>query len=229
MAKLLVVEDDQALSKTVSEWLRSERHLVDVSASGLEALELLRQSKYDAVILDWHLPDMTGLEVCRTYRSAGGCCPILMLTGKGTLDDKELGLDSGADDYLAKPAHMREVSARVRALLRRPTGLKASLLNVGDIVLDASAHEVTKGRKAVNLTAQEFSLLEFFMRHPDQFFTPETLLSRVWPSDGEQTVLAVRVMIKKLRYKLDGESEKSVIQTERGLGYRLCSSAGTES
>jgi DNA-binding response OmpR family regulator len=221
MAKVLLVEDDQILSKTLSEWLLSERHLVDVSGNGKDALELLLQGKYDIVILDWNLPDMDGLEVLKRYRSAGGNCPILMLTGKGALEEKEQGLDWGADDYLAKPAHVREVSARVRALLRRPSGVKSNILTVGELMLDSAAHRVTKGGNVVPLTGQEFALLEFFMRHPGEFFTADTLLSRVWRSDGEPSVLAVRVFIKRLREKLDCGKEPSIIQNERGLGYRL--------
>ncbi|HEY9784881.1 MAG TPA: response regulator transcription factor [Candidatus Obscuribacterales bacterium] len=221
MAKILLVEDDSEVADVVKDWLVDEHHVVDVVGSGAEALNRLRFDKYDVLVLDWGLPDLSGIEICKRFRSAGGQSPVLMLTGKSEISDKETGLDAGADDYLTKPFHPRELSARIRALLRRPAELKENVLKVGDIEVDPKGFRVTKAGQEVHLLPKEFALLEFLMRHPNQVFSPEALLDRVWSAESEASPDTVRVHITKLRSKLDSEGAPSLIRTLHRQGYKL--------
>jgi DNA-binding response OmpR family regulator len=167
------------------------------------------------------LPELSGIELCRQYRSRGGTAPVLMLTGKGTISDKESGFDAGADDYLTKPFHMKELSMRLRALLRRATAFTGDVLRVKDIELEPSNHRATRNGADLNLLPKEFALLEFLMRHPNQVFSAEALLSRVWASETDTTVDAVSTCIKRLRKKIDSEDQPSLIRTVHGVGYKL--------
>lgn len=221
MSKILLVEDDKEVCDVVSDWLIDEHYTVDVVNSGSEAIERLRFDKYDVLIFDWQLPDLSGIEVCKRFRSKGGITPVLMLTGKGEIEDKEVGLDAGADDYLTKPFHPRELSARVRALLRRSGELKMNVLTCGDIVLDPQGFKVTKDGKDVSLLPKEFALLEFFLRHPNQVFSPEALLDRVWSAESEASPDTIRVHITKLRGKIDTDGQPSIIKTLHRQGYKL--------
>lgn len=188
--------------------------------SGTEAIERLRFDKYDVLIFDWQLPDLTGIEICKRFRSKGGNTPVLMLTGKSEIADKETGLDAGADDYLTKPFHPRELSARVRALLRRSGDVKQNVLTCGDIELDPQGFKVTKGGKEITLLPKEFALLEFFLRHPNQVFSPEALLDRVWSAESEASPDTIRVHITKLRGKIETEGQPSPIKTIHRQGYK---------
>lgn len=221
MAKILVVEDDKDLSNEVQHCLRAEKHVVESAENGTEALELLRFYKYDLVILDWELPGASGLEIIEQYRSQGGKAPVLFLTGRQDIADKERGLDSGADDYLTKPFSPRELLARLRALLRRPQELTDTILRAGDICLEVSSCRVTKAGEELHLTPREFSLLEFLLRHPDTVFSAETLLDRVWASESDATSDTLRAYITKLRSKIDSDGRASLIRTVHRLGYKL--------
>lgn len=222
MAKILIVEDDRDLGAMVVDWLTFEHHNVEIVHNGQEGLERLQISEYDAVILDWELPGLHGIDVVRQYRGGGGITPIIMLTGKGTIGDKEAGLDSGADDYLTKPFNMKELSARLRAVLRRPAGVASNILKVRDIEMDPGKYLVKKAGVEITLLPKEFSLLEFFMRHPNQVFSSEALIQRVWNSDSEATGDAIRTCLKRLRKKLGDDNDKEpIIQTVHGVGYRL--------
>lgn len=221
MAKILIVEDDLDLRAIVEDWLKHEHHVVECASRGNEAVELLNIYPYDLIILDWELPELNGIQILRQFRNRGGRTPVLMLTGKGALDEKETGLDSGADDYLTKPFHMKELSARIRALLRRPAEPGETLITVGDLSLNPTTFAVTRGGAQIKLLPKEFALLEFLMRHPDQVFSAEALLDRVWRSDSDAAPETVRTCIKRLRKKLDSESEESLIQTLHGIGYKL--------
>jgi two-component system, OmpR family, response regulator len=223
VAKILLVEDDKDLALLVREWLEAENYSLDIAHDGMEGYEFLRQGHYDVVVLDWDLPRMTGLEICQKYRATKGVAPILMLTGRGQIADKEMGLDAGADDYLAKPFHMRELSARLRALGRRPTTVVSSVLTVGNLELDTVKHRLCKGGVDVHLLPKDFALLEFLMRHPDEIFSSEAILQRVWNLDTEATSDAVRTSVKRLRKKLDesDDEDSSVIENVRRIGYRL--------
>jgi DNA-binding response OmpR family regulator len=219
MAKVLLIEDDKDLANMVRTYLLFEHHSVESLFDGKQATEYLRCYPYDVIILDWELPGKNGIDVLKDFRENGGTTPILMLTGRTDVAEKEKGLDSGADDYLAKPFEMRELGARVRALLRRPSVTQFNTLTAGDIVLDTAKYRAWKLDKPLALVPKEFKLLEFFMRHPNQVFTPEALLNRVWPTESESTEEALRTAIKRLRKKIDPEGE--ILRTIHGVGYIL--------
>lgn len=221
MAKILVVEDEHDLAMPIKDWLTREQHVVEVVDNGIDALDRLKVYKYDVVVLDLMLPGMSGIEVCRRYRSEGGGSSILMLTSKNTVEDKEFGLDAGADDYLTKPFHLKELSARIRALLRRHTQSNSRELRAGDLVLDIVSRTVMMGGTEVHFVPREFSLLEFLMRHPNQVFSAEALLDRVWASDTMASPDTIRTYIKILRKKLGSEGKDSLIRTVHGVGYKL--------
>jgi DNA-binding response OmpR family regulator len=221
MAKILIVEDDRLTCSMIRDWLEYEHYTVEEAHSGQEALELLKAYSYDVVILDWELPEVTGIDILRQYRSQGGKIPVLLLTGKREIAEKEEGLDAGADDYLTKPFDIKELSARVRALLRRSPNLSPMVITHGNVTLELAACRVTRKGEEVKLLPTEYALLEFFMRHPNQVFSTETLLNKVWKSDSEATALAVRTYITRLRKKLDVEGQPSIISTVYGLGYKL--------
>ncbi len=221
MSKILLVEDDLDLLKRVGDWLEFEKHSVERCSSGAEALEKLRFNSYDLSILDWMLPGLTGIEVLRQYRDAGGLTPVLMLTGKDKIDEVETGLDTGADDYLTKPFSLRELSARVRTLVRRRTGIYGQVLTIKDIKLDVAAHKVTKDGVEIKLQPKEFALLEYLLRHPNDVFSLDRLLERIWPSESESTAETVRVCIARLRNKIDSPDSESIIRTVPKVGYQL--------
>lgn len=222
MAKIIIVEDDRELAGVLQDWLVSEHHVVDTIDNGSEADQLLRHYAFDLIVLDWDLPGMPGVDVCRNFRSRGGQTPILMLTGKGEIKDKTMGLDAGADDYLTKPFHPDELSARVRALLRRPAPVSATNeLKAGDLVLEPSTYRVTRGGKEVRLLPKEFALLEFLMRHPNVVFSADALIDRVWSTESDASPDTVRTNIKRLRQKIDADELRPVIVTVHGVGYKL--------
>jgi OmpR-family two-component system manganese-sensing response regulator len=223
MAKIFIIEDDPEISENVKDWLQAcENHIVEVAEDGHVGLEHLRFYNYDLIILDWDLPKMSGLDLCNEFRKRGGNTPILFLTGKREMINKEAGLDAGADDYLTKPFNVRELAARVRALLRRPPSvMKGSGLQCRHVAMDPNAAHVTSNGAEVKLNAKEYALLEFFLRHPGQLFTAEALLDRVWKTDSDSTTEAITTTIKRLRKKLDVEGKPSIITTVHGLGYRL--------
>ncbi len=222
MAKILIVEDDSNLAFTLTTCLESERHVVDHLGRGFEALSIIKRLPYDLILLDWMLPDTTGVEVLKQYRSSGGTTPVLMLTGRDSSFDKATGLDAGADDYLVKPFDSGELLARVRALLRRPREIADKILKVKDVELDTGTRRVTRGGKEIELTARESAILELLMRHPNHSFSAEAILQRLWPSESESSEGTVRTQIKTLRRKLgDGSEENSLIRSMRNLGYRI--------
>jgi DNA-binding response OmpR family regulator len=223
MTKLLLVEDDRQLVLTINRWLERELYEIVSAEEGRKGLELIKSNEFELAILDWDVPGISGLEICRQYRASGGHKPILILTGKQAVDDRITGLDSGADDYLTKPFSLKELSARVRALLRRPAATLNAVLQVGDLSLDPAKYQVLKRGVEVQLMKRDFALLEFFMRHPDSVFSAEALLQRVWETDSEATGEALRTAIKRLRQKLDDNSEESnsIIENIPRVGYRL--------
>jgi DNA-binding response OmpR family regulator len=219
MAKILVVEDEADLADSLRDWLILEGHRVEVSNDGKQALEMLSQSEYDVIVLDLMLPGIDGLQVCRQYRTSGGGSRILMLTAKTTVNDKEEGLDCGADDYIGKPYDLKEVSARVRALMRRSISVVGTSLSLGDLVLDPTLHTASRASIPLQLLPQEFALLEFLMRNPNRIFNAESLIRRVW--HGNSSVDTVRTHIKTLRKKVDTPDLPPVIKTIHGVGYSL--------
>jgi len=221
MAKVLVVEDDVALSGTVVQVLKAEQWNVELSEDGKDAQHRLATYEYDLVILDWQLPDVSGPEICRAFRSRGGSTPILMLTGRGAIEDKENGFAAGADDYLTKPFHSRELIARVKALLRRPAKMEGAVLQCGTIALDTARRVVTRDGTEITMQPLEYAVLEFLMRHPNQVFTTDTLLKRCWNADVDASIFATYTCIRRIRKKLDLPGKESIIKTIPNVGYRL--------
>jgi DNA-binding response OmpR family regulator len=221
MAKILLVEDERELADVVLDCLKAQNFLVDHVENGREALDRLKFFQYDLVVLDWQLPGMAGIDVCSQFRSMGGATPILMLTGKRTVDDKEAGFEAGADDYLTKPFQARELVARLKALLRRPAAVISKNLKARNLELDPTTHKVTKDGQEITLLPKEFALLEFFMRHPNQVFNAEAIVDRVWSTDADTSSAAVRINVTRLRNKIDSVGQPSFISTVHGVGYRF--------
>lgn len=221
MAKILIVEDEAALVDLMRDSLAAQGFLLDHVDDGNKAIAQLKYNQYDLIILDWSLPGSDGLTILKAYRDNGGLSPVLMLTGKRKLEDKETGLESGADDYLTKPFHVRELIARIKALLRRRVVSPAGSLTAGGIELDSPARRVFRDGKELLLLPKEFALLEFLMKHPSEVFSAEALIQRVWPTDSEVTPAAIRIYVTRLRKKIDKDESSSLITTVHGVGYRL--------
>jgi DNA-binding response OmpR family regulator len=221
LAKILLVDDDEGLVSVIEKVLIDEKYVVDKVFTGADARAYLAAVSYDLIILDWNLPDAVGVDICLDYRGEGGKVPILFLTGQSGIDTKVSGLDAGADDYLTKPFAMGELLSRVRALLRRPLEVRHNTITARDIILDPRTHTISKAGVDLKLYPKEFSLLELFLLHPNQVFSVDDLLSRVWPTDGDASVETVRQTILRLRQKIENEEKNPLIQTIRGVGYRL--------
>lgn len=222
MAKILLVEDDGSAVQFVTSWLTAERHVVEVARDGADGLEFMLMTEFDVILLDWDLPSMSGHEVLKQFRAKGHTTPVIMLTAKSTIEDKETGLDSGADDYLTKPYALMELSARIRVQLRKTSKQTQNQLVSGDIVVVPDQLRVTRAGKEIELLPKEFSLFEFFMRNPDRVFSAEAIMQRVWQSETDATTDAFRSCLKRLRQKLALPGEgKPVIETIHGAGYRF--------
>jgi two-component system response regulator MprA len=222
LPRVLVVDDDEHIAASVRRALVYEGYTVDVAADGRTALALVSDAPPDLVILDIMMPGVDGLEVCRRLRAdTTADLPILMLTARDTTADRVRGLDSGADDYLVKPFAYEELTARVRALLRRraPTTEQSATLACGDLVLDLKSHDVRRAQRSIELTAQEFNLLGYFLKHARQVLTREQLLDAVWGLGGGATSNVVDVYVGYLRQKLEAEGEPRLLHTLRGVGY----------
>jgi two-component system, OmpR family, response regulator MprA len=223
MAQILVVDDEPAVRSALERALRLESYEVRLAADGREALDVMAEKPADAVILDVMMPGIDGLEVCRRLRAAGDRTPVLMLTARDAIDDRVVGLDVGADDYLVKPFALRELQARLRALLRRASDEDGDgeVLRFGDMVLDPIAHEVRRGDRIVELSKTEFLLLELFMKHPRQVLTRSAIFENVWGYDFGPTSNALGVYIGYLRRKTEEGGEARLLHTVRGIGYVL--------
>jgi two-component system, OmpR family, response regulator len=220
--RILVVEDDDKLRGLLLRGLQERGFVVDGEATGAEALWRLKEFAYDAVVLDVLLPDVDGFSVCRSMRSDGTWVPVLMLTALDGLTERIRGLDVGADDYLCKPFHFEELTARLRALLRRGARPRPTTLTVGDLSADPATREVSRGGRPITLTATEFSLLEYLMRHPNETHSRRRLLEHVWSEEVSGDPHVVSVYAAYLRNKIDRPFGRASLQTIRGSGYRLC-------
>jgi DNA-binding response OmpR family regulator len=221
MAKVLLVEDDEELSEVLLHTLTSRGFTVQAVCNGHGALDLLKVNTYDVIVLDWMMPGLSGVDVCKRLRSLGNRTPILMLTAKTSDNDTEAGLDAGADDYLTKPFENKVLAARLRALLRRPPLCSEPILKVGDLSWDPISGVAERAGTKLTLRPMVSKLLEFFLRHPEQFFTAEALLQRVWHDDSLASLETVRAHIKLLRRAIDLADRPSYIATERHRGYKL--------
>jgi OmpR-family two-component system manganese-sensing response regulator len=220
MAKILLVEDDAELAGRLRDWFALENHVFEVASSGEDALQMLEGFDFDVVVLDWSLPGISGLDVCRRYRGAGGQAGIIFLTGKSDIPSKGEGLDSGADDFMIKPFDVRELGARIRSLLRRPRTV-FSVLKIGEVELKAETRMLTVRSKTIILMPKQSALLEYLMRHPNRPFSAKQLLDSVWPSDAEASEETVRTCMKTLRQQLSALDKKDFIKTLYGAGYLI--------
>ena len=218
--RILVVDDDPEIVSFVKRGLAYEGYKVDTAADGFEALAKARESEPDLVVLDVMMPEIDGIEVSKRLRE-GSDVPILMLTAKGTIPDKVAGFESGADDYLVKPFAFDELLARVRALLRRRQPREGEILRFSDLSLNTATREVKRGNDAIELTAQEFDLLELFARHPRQVLKRDLIYERVWGYNFEGESNVIEVYVRYLRSKLEAGGKPRLIHTIRGVGYVL--------
>ncbi len=220
MARVLVVEDDAAVRRSVERALAFEGYEVTTADDGIKGLLAIADRSPDAVVLDIMMPGLDGLEVCRRVRDAGDRTPILMLTARHETDDRVAGLDAGADDYLVKPFALAELLARVRALLRRSaTPEDGQTLRIGDLVLDPASRTVKRGKREIELTKTEFDLIELLMFNARIVLTRDTIYERIWGIDFETSSNSLDVYVGYLRRKTEGEGEARLIHTVRGVGY----------
>ncbi|MBJ8350390.1 response regulator transcription factor [Streptococcus zalophi] len=218
--KILIVEDEFDLNKSIAKLLKTQHYTTDSAYNGQEALDYVAVSEYDVIILDVMMPKMDGFEFLKEIRNSGNQVPVLMLTAKDALEDRVFGLDSGADDYLTKPFAFDELMARLRAMMRRTNRkVLSNIINIHDVEIDLSLKQVRKNKELIDLTGKEYELLEYLARHRNQVLSREQIREHVWNLDyvGESNI--IDVLIKNLRRKLDTDQEQSIILTKRGLGY----------
>jgi two-component system OmpR family response regulator len=219
--RILIVEDEVKMASLLRRGLREEGLSADVARTGDDALWMARATEYDAIVLDVMLPGTDGFAVCRRLREAGTWSPVLMLTARDAVEDRVVGLDAGADDYLVKPFSFAELLARLRALVRRPPLERPTVLEVGDLRLDPATRRVWRGETEVQLSAKEFALLETFMRRPGEVLSRYHLLEHCWDHAYENRSNVVDVYVRYLREKIDRPFGRTSLETVRGAGYRL--------
>ncbi|HUI31290.1 MAG TPA: response regulator transcription factor [Candidatus Acidoferrales bacterium] len=218
---MLVIEDERKVSRFLKLGLEGENHIVDTAYDGETGEKLALDGKYDVIVLDLMLPKKSGIDVLRSLRVNGVSTPILILTAKGSLEDKVEGLDKGADDYLVKPFAFAEFMARVRSLGRRSGAEKTTTLKAADLELDTITRKARRGGNEIELTNREFALLEYFIRNANRVLTRTVISEHIWEYDFDTGTNIVEVYVNKLRNKVDSKSEKKLIQTIRGAGYML--------
>jgi two-component system response regulator MprA len=224
MTRVLIVDDEPAVRAALDRALRLDGYEITLATDGRQALDSVADSRHDAVVLDVAMPGIDGLEVCRRLRAAGDRTPVLMLTARDAVDDRVAGLDAGADDYLVKPFALKELKARLRALLRRaeaPESEDSSVLRFADLSLDRGAWEAHRGPRKLELSRTEFQLLALFLEHPKQVLTRSQIFERVWGYDFGSTSNALGVYIGYLRRKTEAGGEPRLLHTVRGVGYIL--------
>jgi len=219
--RILVVEDERKVASFIKRGLEEEGYAVDVAADGDEGLAMGLQDIYDVIVLDIRLPKLDGLQVLKGLRQEKVMTPVLLLTVRATIEDKVLGLDAGADDYLTKPFAFQELVARVRALLRRRPAADPAVLQVADLVLDPARRSVSRGGEKIELTPREFALLDYFMRHPGRVLTRTMIAEHVWDYDFDTSTNVIDVYVNYLRRKIDAGREPKLLHTVRGVGYVL--------
>jgi DNA-binding response OmpR family regulator len=225
MAKILLVDDDVRLSRALDDWLTADGHQLEIIHEGQSGLQKALHGDFELLILDWNIPNLAGIDICKQYRDAGGTGKVIMLTGKSTINDRVAGLDAGADDYLTKPFNPEELSARVRAQMRRQStdqkSVATAALVFGYLRLEPQSKELFKEDAPIKLNAKEFSLLEFLMRNPNQVFSANDILNSVWSQDSEVSPDTIRVYITRIREKIDRDKDNSLIKTIHAVGYKF--------
>ena len=219
--RILVVEDEKKVASFIKKGLEEEGYAVDVASDGAEGLALALERVHNLIILDIRLPKMDGLQVLQALRQDKVTTPVLLLTVRATIEEKVLGLDAGADDYLTKPFAFQELVARVRALLRRRIEAEPTVLQVGDLILDPAQRTVARGGAKIELTPREFSLLDYFMRNPGRVLTRTMIAERVWDYSFDTSTNVIDVYVNYLRKKIDADHEPKLLHTVRGVGYVL--------
>jgi len=218
---ILVIEDEVKLARFIELELSSEGYEVAVANDGMAGLALARESTPDLIILDWMLPGISGVEICRRLRATGNSIPIILLTAKDEVSDRVAGLDAGADDYVVKPFSIEELLARIRAHLRRTQETNEDVLQFADLSLNRLTRQVYRGKRTIELTAKEFDLLEYLLSHPRQVFSREQILEKVWGYDFMGDSNIIEVYIRYLRLKLEENNQNRLIHTVRSVGYVL--------
>lgn len=221
--RILIVEDENKIANYLKKGLEQESFAVDIANDGKYGYDLASSEDYDLIILDLMLPGIDGLEICRRLREHDNHSPILMLTARGKIEEKVTGLNTGADDYLAKPFAFEELLARIKALTRRPREVLPTILETGDLTLDTNSYKITRSEKEIPLSKKEFSLLSYLLRNKGKVVTKGQIISKVWDFDADVLPNTVEVYIGYLRNKIDkpfGESNQ-LIQTVRGFGYKI--------
>lgn len=221
--RILLVEDEHRIAYAIKKGLEQERYAVDVAYTGTDGYDLAVTEEYDMMIFDLMLPEIDGLTICKRLRKEKIHTPILILTARGQVQDKVVGLDSGADDYVTKPFSFEELLARIRALSRRPKANTSTVLTVGDLSLDTTAFRIMRGKTEVKLSGKEFALLEYLMRNTGKISTKEQIIAHVWDYDADILPNTVEVYIRNVRNKIDipFPKKKSSIITSRGFGYKI--------
>ncbi len=217
--KLLIIEDEKKVAKFIEQGLREEHYEVLCAYDGEEGLEMALNGEFDGIVLDLMLPKRDGISLLREFRARGMTTPVLILTAKGTIQDKITGLDSGADDYLAKPFHFEELTARIRSMLRRSSVEKSTQLKVGDLVLDPISRKAKRGAVEIELTAREYALLEYLMRNADRVLSRSVITQHVWNYNFAVDSNLVDVYINRLRNKVEADGGSRLIHSIRGVGY----------
>jgi heavy metal response regulator len=217
--RILVVEDEKKVAGFIQQGLEEEHYSVDVAYDGEAGLRMAGAERYDLLILDVMLPKKSGLDLMKEFRAQGGAVPALMLTAKGTIDDKVAGLDSGADDYLTKPFAFAELLARVRSLLRRGSKDKSTVLMIADLELDTVTHKARRGGRVIELTAKEYALLEYVLRNKERVLSRTIIAEHIWDYNFDTGTNIIDVYVNHLRNKIEGHGEKKLIHTVRGVGY----------
>jgi heavy metal response regulator len=221
IVRILLVEDEPNAALMLAKGLREQTYAVDVTGDGEAALEQAYLNDYDLIILDVMLPGKDGIAVCRQLRDSGSSVPVIMLTARDTVEDRIEGLDTGADDYLTKPFHFRELLARVRALLRRQPAMRPETIHLADLTIDTRARQVWRARHAIELTAKEYALLEYMARRADEVVSRTDIAEHVWDENFDPFSNLIEVYIQRLRRKVDDEFSLKLIRTRRGEGYML--------
>ncbi|OYQ62315.1 DNA-binding response regulator [Pseudanabaena sp. SR411] len=219
--KILLIEDDIKLAQFIEMELTCEEYEVSMAHNGLDGLTQARQNPPDLVVLDWMMPGLTGVEICRRLRSTGSKVPIILVTARDEISDRVSGLDAGADDYVIKPFSIEELLARIRSNLRRTKEEDSNILQFEDLSLNHRTREIFRAERLIELTVREFELLEYLMNHPQQVMTRDQILENVWGYDFGGDSNIIEVYVRTLRQKLETDNACRLIQTVRGIGYVL--------